>query len=137
MKAGNYIYAKLTATSGVTNLVSTRIYPVIMPQDAAFPAIVYSVSNRPLDANAKDRPAAHDTATVTFNFWADVKYGQDGYTSLDAIDSAVRTAIDFVSGTSGSVTAEGCKYMGSEDIFSEDRLLLGRAATYQIITKNA
>ena len=136
MKAGNYIYSKLTATAGVTALVSTRIYPVVMPQDAAFPAIVYSVSNKPLDSNAKDRAAAHDTAIVTFNYWADVKYGQDGYTALDSIDVAVRTAIDFVTGTAGSVTVEGCKFLGSEDMFSEDRLLIGRAATYQLITKN-
>lgn len=137
MNAGNYIYAKLTATAGVTALVSTRIYPVIMPQEAAFPAIVYSVSNRPLDANMKDRGPYHDVATVTFNYWADVKYGQDGYTSLDAIDSAVRAALDFVSATAGSVTVETCKYLGSEDIFSEDRLLIGRAANYQMTIKNA
>jgi Protein of unknown function (DUF3168) len=136
MKAGNYIYAKLTATAGVTALVSTRIYPVIMPQEAVFPAIIYSVSNKPLDKNSKDRSAAHDVATVVFNFWADIKYGQDAYTSLDAIDVAVRAAIDFVTATAGSVTCEDCKYIGSEDMFSEDRLLLGRAVTYQLITKN-
>jgi len=137
MKAGNYIYSKLAATSAVTALVSTRIYPMIMPQEAVFPAIIYSVSNKPMDANMKDRSAYHDTATVTFNYWADVKYGQDAYTSLDSIDAAVRTALDFVTGTAGNVVCEGCKYIGSEDIFSEDRLLLGRAVTYQLITKNA
>lgn len=136
MKAGNYIYAKLTATEGVTNLVSTRIYPVIMPQEVACPAIVYSVSNRPLDANMKDRGPYHDQATVSFTFWADIQFGQDAYTSLDAIDAAVRAAIDFVSATAGGVTCETCKYLGSEDVFSEDRLLLGRQATYQLTTKN-
>jgi hypothetical protein len=94
------------------------------------------VSNKPLDNNSKDRAAAHDVATVVFNFWADIKYGQDAYTSLDAIDVAVRAAIDFVSSTAGGVTCEACKYMGGEDMFSEDRLLLGRAVTYQLITKN-
>jgi hypothetical protein len=107
-----------------------------MPQEAVFPAIIYSVSNKPLDNNSKDRAAAHDVATVVFNFWADIKYGQDAYTSLDAIDAAVRTALDFVSATAGGVTTETCKYLGSEDVFSEDRLLLGRQATYQLTTKN-
>jgi Protein of unknown function (DUF3168) len=136
MNTGNYIYAKLTATAGVTALVSTRIYPVLMPDKLDYPAIVYSVSNRPLDANMKDRGPYHDQATVTFNFWADVKYGQDGYTSLDAIDAAVRAALDFVTATAGGVTCETCKYIGSEDIFSEDRLLIGRAANYQMTIKN-
>lgn len=136
MNAGNYIYAKLTATAGVTNLVSTRVYPMLMPQKQVYPAIVYSVANRPLDANMKDRAAYHDQATVSFTYWADIQFGQDAYTSLDAIDSAVRTALDFVSATAGSVTVETCKYMGSEDVFSEDRLLLGRQATYQLTIKN-
>lgn len=136
MRAGNYIYAKLTATAGVTNLVQSRIYPLLMPEKQFYPAIVYSVSNRPLDANMKDRAAYHDVATVSFTYWADIQFGQDAYTSLDAIDAAVRTAIDFVSATAGGVTCETCKYIGSEDVFSEDRLLLGRQATYQLTTKN-
>ncbi len=136
MRAGNYIYAKLTATAGVTALVSTRIYPLLMPEKQVYPAIVYSVSNRPLDANMKDRAAYHDVATVSFTYWADIQFGQDAYTSLDAIDAAVRTAIDFVEATAGGVTTEACKYIGSEDVFSEDRLLLGRQATYQLTTKN-
>ena len=136
MNAGNYIYAKLTATAGVTALVSTRIYPVLMPQEAAYPAIIYSVSNRPMDRSTKDRDADHDTATVSFSFWADIQFGQDAYTSLDAIDSAVRIALDYVAGTAGGVVVGACKYMGSEDVFSEDRLLLGRQATYQLTTKN-
>jgi len=136
MKAGNYIYSKLTATAGVTALVSMRVYPMILPQEQVFPAIVYMVENKPLDPNAKDKAAAHDTATVTLNYWAEVKYGQDAYTSLDNIDVAVRAAIDFVEGTAGGVVCEFCKYIGSQDIYSEDRLLLGRAATYQITTKN-
>ena len=136
MNAGNYIYAKLTATAGVTNLVSTRVYPMLMPQKAVYPAIVYSVSNRPLDATMKDRAAYHDVSTVSFTYWADIQFGQDAYTSLDAIDAAVRTTLDFVSATAGSVTVEMCKYIGSEDVFSEDRLLLGRQATYQLTIKN-
>jgi hypothetical protein len=136
MNAGNYIYAKLSATIAVTNLVSTRIYPVLMPQNASYPAIVYSVSNRPLDANMKDRGPYHDQSTVSFTYWADIQFGQDAYTSLDAIDLAVRTALDFVSATAGGVNTETCKYLGSEDVFSEDRLLLGRQATYQLTTKN-
>lgn len=136
MRAGNYIYAKLTATAGVTALVSTRIYPMLMPEKEVYPAIVYSVSNSPLDSNMKDRAGYHDRATVTFNFYADIQFGQDAYTSLDAIDAAVRTALDFVTATAGGVTCETCKYLGSEDNISEDRLLLVRVATYQMTTKN-
>jgi hypothetical protein len=135
MNTGKYIYGKLSGTAGVTALVSTRIYPMILPQDAIYPAIVYSVDNKPLDSNMKDRAGYHDRATVTLNIWADVKFGQAAYTSLDQIDTAVRTAMDFQTGTSNGVTCETCKYMGSEDIYSEDRLLIGRSATYVLTIK--
>lgn len=136
MNTGAYIYSKLSGTAGVTALVSTRIYPVLIPQNAALPAIAYSVSNRPLDANAKDRSAAHDVATVTFNIWADAAFEQDAYSKLDSIDSAIRTAIDFVTATAGSVTCETCKYIGSEDTINEERTILGRVSTYQMTIKN-
>lgn len=137
MNAGTYLYAKLSATAGVTALVGTRIYPMLMPQEADYPAIVYSVSNRPLDGNMKDVDAYHDRATVTFNYWADIQFGQDAYTTLEAIDAAVRVALDFTSGTSGGIVCEGSRYLSSDDIFREDRLLLGRVATYELILKNA
>lgn len=136
MKAGQYIYAKLAATTAVTNLVGTRIYPIYMPQQATYPAIVFSVDNAPLDGNMKDLPAYHDRATVTFNFWADVEQGADGYAALDNIDAAVRTALDFVTGTAGSVVVEGCKYIGSTDGIDPDVMKISRTATYQLITKN-
>jgi hypothetical protein len=136
MNTGAYIYSKLSGTAGVTSLVSTRIYPMLIPQNASLPAVAYSVSNRPLDANAKDRAAAHDVATVTFNIWSDAAFEQDAYSKLDAIDSAIRTALDFVSGTSGGVTCEFCKYVTSEDVMNEERTLLGRVATYQVTIKN-
>lgn len=109
---------------------------MLIPQNAALPAVAYSVSNRPLDANAKDRAAAHDVATVTFNIWADAAFEQDAYSKLDAIDSAIRTALDFVSGTSGGVTCEFCKYITSDDIINEERTLFGRVSTYQVTIKN-
>lgn len=136
MRAGNYIYSKLSAAAGVTALVSTRIYPMLMPDKPSFPAVAYSVQNRPLDASKKDVDADHDTATVTLTIWADIQQMQDAYTSLDDIDTAIRAALDYQQSTAGGVNCEFCKYVSSEDVISEDRLLLGRVAVYQLITKN-
>lgn len=134
MNVGKYIYAKLTATAGVTALVSTRVYPVILPQNATFPAIVYTVSTAPNDSQ-KTQAANHDKEVVTFRFWADAQYGADAYTSVMAIDSAVRAAIDFVSGTAGSVQVDHCHFDRSEDIISDERLLIGRESVYTFIVK--
>lgn len=41
MSAETELYATLSGAAGVTALVSTRIYPDIIPQDADLPAIAY------------------------------------------------------------------------------------------------
>ena len=135
MNAGKYIYAKLSATSAVTSLVGGRIYPVFIAQEAALPAIAYTVDNRPTDA-MKDKKADHDTSIVTFSFWADASQGQDAYQTIEDIDAAVRTALDFVTGTAGGVTVEACKYLSSVDGMDADSMTLSRTATYQFITRN-
>lgn len=42
MSAETELYAVLTAASGLTALVSTRIYPDILPEETALPAVVYT-----------------------------------------------------------------------------------------------
>lgn len=135
MNVGKFIYSVLAADATVSALVGTRIYPVIMAEKATFPAIVYSVSTTPKDRQ-KTAVSDHDTEVVTFHFWADIQQGADAYTKTNAIDAAVRDAFDFVSGTAASVIVEHCHFDGSKDIISEDRMLLGKEATYTFITKN-
>lgn len=136
MLLGKYIYGKLSTTTAITDLVGTRIHPVFLVQSAVYPAIVYMVDNAPTDRSAKDRPADHDRATVTFHIWADHAQGQQGYDDLDAIDAALRDALDYVEGTVSGVTVEFCKYQGSRDGRDEERTLFLREATYVFTTKN-
>jgi len=135
MNIGQYIYAKLAATTAITDLVGTRIYPVFQPQNTAYPVIVYLAKNEPHHL-VKDQVSDLDTSVVTFHIWADAAQGQDAYASLDAIDSALRTALDFVEGTAGSITVESCHYDGSEDGRDEEMTLFLRSATYTFITRN-
>lgn len=132
MKVGRYLYNKLTSTSAVTALVGTRIYPVFMPQNAAYPCIVYMVDNKPLDPS-KTSAGNHDTAVVTLHIWQEAREGQDAYDVLDSIDAAVRAALDAASGTAGGVTAEVIQYLGSRDGRDEAMLTYLREATYEII----
>lgn len=136
MRIGQYIYSKLSGTTAVTDLVSTRIYPVFLPQSASLPAIVFSMENRPLDKQ-KDRVAYHDFQTVTFTYWADAAQGANAYAALDNIDSAVRTALDFVVATAGSVTVETCEYVSSADSMDNDTIHIARTAVFTFVTKNS
>lgn len=134
MNVGKYIYAKLGATAGVTALVSTRIYPVLLPQNCVFPAVVYTSRTTPNDSQ-KTQSANHDREAVTFRVWADVQQGEDGYTSVQAIEAAIRAALDFVSATAGGVQVDHCHFDSSDDVVAEDRLLLGRELNYTFIVK--
>ena len=136
MNVGQYIYTKLSGTSAVSALVGSRIYPVFLPQTAAYPAIVYRMTNEPNERQMKTQAADHDRATVTFNFWADASQGANAYAALDSIDKAVRDALDFVEATAGGVTVEHCHYDNSSDDFDAEAMLLLRTATYTFITKN-
>lgn len=134
MNAGKYIYSKLSADAGVTALVGDRIYPVWMPQNASFPAIVYTTSNAPLD-QTKDHAGWLDKTDITFDIIADFAQGASAYNSTIDIDIAIRAAIDFVNSTSGGVTVDGCKYLGGRDIRDEDRVLCVRQSNYQMIIR--
>ena len=135
MNIGKYIYSVLAADAGVSALVGTRIYPVMIPQTSAFPAIVYIVSTTPKDKQ-KDKVSDKDIESVSFTFLADYQQGADAYTKTTGIDAAVRTALDFVEGTAAGVTVVACHYDGSKDVFNEERMLIGKEANYTFITKN-
>lgn len=135
MNVGKYIYSVLTADAGVSALVSTRIYPVVIAEKATFPAIAYTVSTVPKDRQ-KDKASDYDTETVTFHLWADIQQGADAYTKTTEMDAAIRAALDFVEGTAAGVTVVHCHFDGSKDIVSEDRMLIGKESVYTFITRN-
>lgn len=137
MRLGRYIHGKLTADAALAALVGDRVYPVLMPMKAEYPAIVYTVANAPLDRNMKDRPADHDSAKVSFHIWADMQGGQQNYDTLDDIDTALRAALDFAAEEEvGGVTVESCKYAGGRDGYDEGRTLYLRESNYDFTVKN-
>lgn len=117
MIADKYIYAKLTANAGVSALVSTRVYPIVIPQNTAYPAIAYSAVYTPGDPN-KNEDATKDHCEFTLRSWAST------YDAAAALDVAVRAALDYVDGngagqTAGGVTIEVCQWMSSKDGMEE------------------
>jgi len=57
MIVGKAIYYLLTNATGVTDIVSTRVYPEVAQQDAALPYIVYNVANNePTDTKPEPSP---------------------------------------------------------------------------------
>jgi hypothetical protein len=77
--------AKLVATSGVTTLVSTRIYPDELPQGSALPAIRYSLIS---DVPDRHVPGFRE-ARVQVSVYDDDPTPTDANTVAEAVISAI------------------------------------------------
>ena len=102
------LYAHLAADSGVAALVSTRIYPLVVPQDVDLPAIAYQRISGPRDH-------VHEGASglvvarmqVTCHAWS--------YSGAKALAEAVRAATDGFSGTMGEVSVDAALLVNDRD----------------------
>lgn len=100
------IYSILSGESSLTDLVSTRIYPVFPPQGSSFPLVVFTLgNNEPL--NQKDGTSPVDTDQLQVDVYATTAL------TAEAIDTAIRSAIDNYSGTSEGVVIRQIFYTGS------------------------
>lgn len=106
------IYAVLTGDAGVSALVGTRIYPLVVPQDASLPAIAYQrVSGGPTytqDGDANLTPARFQFTCLG-----------SSYSQAKAVATAVRAAISGASGTWDDVTVGACLVETDQDGWAE------------------
>jgi hypothetical protein len=90
------VRAKLTSDSTVTNLVSTRIYPSVLPQNVTLPAIRYeTTTSRP--ASQLSGGAGFATSNVSIDIF--------GVSHIEAynVQQAIRESLQDWTGTSNSV----------------------------------
>lgn len=108
MSVESGLYSYLTAQSAVTSLVSTRIYPLAAPQDAAMPFVVYQ---RISDRHEHHMGGASGVATATIQLDA---YAST-YLSAKAIAEALRGELQGYRGTMGSYAVRRCHLDGTQD----------------------
>ena len=102
---GKALYGKLSATSAVTALVSTRIFPDMATQDATYPFIVYTNdATQPTDV--KDSTSPLDVVTMSVMIYS------NSYSQAQDIAAAVRTALDRMTGTVQGVNVQSCRFEG-------------------------
>jgi len=113
MKAGRWIFSVLKNNRPLARQVGSRIYPISIPQDAEYPAIVYMCDYEPADLN-KQQVATADNVKLTLRIWA------TKYTDCETIDELVRDALDFNDAGGAGITAEGVTILVSEFAASKD-----------------
>lgn len=106
----------LVADGTVSGLVSTRVYPLVLPQNVTLPAIAYQ---RISGAREHTHDAVGDLARPRFQFSSFATT----YSAAKAIANAVREALDNYRGTASGVVIQGIYVENEIDIFnlSEDQ----------------
>lgn len=108
------VRTQLLATSGVTDLVGTRIYFDNLPQNATLPAIVVEQSSDDIIRHL-GATTAHRRTAVNAHCYATT------HTSAAAVGAAVETAMEFGTGTWGGVTVDRCLVEGTVDLVEPPR----------------
>lgn len=132
------IYQMLASTTAISNLVSTRIYPVLAPEGAIFPAIVYrTTATQPIaDADTDSRELA---ATVEVIALSKLE-GANNYANLRTLANAVRTMgeANRLGFTPVGVNAVmDAMYLENErdEFFGDDLRVIGRVFSYRLMIR--
>lgn len=103
---GAAIYGILSGATGVTSLISTRIYPDIAPQNAAFPFAIYQIDEAdPVDTK--------DGAAPIYLLSFSIQVYSESYDSANAIANAIRTTLGAkTAGTYGGLSIQSIRFAG-------------------------
>jgi hypothetical protein len=108
------LIAKLLATAGVSNLVSTRIRPVLAHQTDALPLIVvHQISHRPEYSTSATVALAQ--TRVQIDCWGKTM------ASAQAVGEAVKAALSGQTFTQSGVTFQGSFVQGERHSFEGDQ----------------
>jgi len=103
------VFSILSSSVDVSDIVGTRIYPHVIPQNTSLPAIVYSqiAGIRRHTTSGTDNlvPSRWQFTCVT-----------ETYAELRALASAIRTTLDNYSGTVGSVVFQCIHFIDENDL---------------------
>lgn len=103
MSAESNLYAVLSGHGPLTALVAGRIYPDAMPEDTAYPVVVYSrQGTEPVVAISGDKHG--EFVAMRLESWAKTRTAADAVG--DAVEAALLTAREVPAGRQGGFDAE-------------------------------
>jgi hypothetical protein len=88
---GTLLYSALSTNSGITAIASTRIYPLLLPDNnPTLPAITYQrISNTGQDGTSNRKETRYQ-----INCWALKRAGGNGYQETQQLAAAVKAALE-------------------------------------------
>lgn len=89
-------------------MVGAKIFPVQVPEDTGFPAIVYQHDSQ-VPTNVKDGPSPLDVVGLVITIYT------RSYDDAQTLAAAVRSELDHYQGTVAGVTVDKISFAGQED----------------------
>lgn len=126
MNPGTAIYNLLKDDASVGALIGDRIYPGIIPDGVTYPAVTYSELSQVFD-ETKDGPLP----TGQHGFDVDI-YAYE-YAGAQSIASAIKSALDWYTGTVNTVVIERIRLIDQTDLpYEDEKELFHIAQEYSI-----
>lgn len=130
MNVAGIIAVRIAADATANGLLTGRVYPGVIKQEAGYPAVAVNLVT-PGATNTKTQASDLDVATVQVDV-----YGST-YTSAADTSNAVRSALDYYTGTvsltgGGTVNVAHIEYQSERDGFVERPDIFRRICEYSI-----
>lgn len=108
-----YLYTYLAAQAGVIAIVSTRIYPLILPSDPTYPAITYrDDEHEPVDSFTGSDELTRSEYFV--DAWATTPEG------ATALEAAIAAALKNITGSFGGISIQRSTISTRQGMVYED-----------------
>jgi hypothetical protein len=128
MQLEESLYTYLSTDSGISALISTRVYPEVAPQSASAPFLVYQrITTQRIHTMSADQGFV--MATMQFTVW------DNTITSARSVSEAVRAALQNHSGLTGGVggvTINATLMENEINLYDEKTKSFGVAQEYNI-----
>lgn len=125
----DHLNTYLNAQSSITSIVSTRIYPVILPQKPTYPAITYRDDDHDVDETFAGQSGPTDSI-YSIDAWATT------YAGTTTLGNAIRTALVNTAEAFGGINIHKCILITGPATFYEDAVEAYRQTQTFIISHN-
>lgn len=113
MLAEGSLVTFLLADGTVSGLVAARMYPILLPQEPSYPAIVYSLASS-TRLHALDGPPGRASHRVQIDCYAET------YKEAHQLAAAVRQRLDGYAGLMGSTEVGYVSLDNEQDLYDDD-----------------
>lgn len=126
MTVETMIYKELVDDAGVGALCGDRIYPLVVPQDAARPFVMY-------ERLAGEVVYSHDGPDAVQTAGFRLTMAGESYASAAGVETAVRSALDVPVVGDGSTAIYAVLFGQADDGFDHESGLFSRTVTVDVV----